>query len=284
MAGQGKLMHHPFAGIALHIWTLDTTPLPEAIATAKRAGFDAVEVRRVDFRRQFEAGLSNSAVLEIIRNGGLKISAVGVEYGWIFGQGDESKRLFGVFRESCENAVALGCDLLMSALGPGTGTLGTAVASVRNAGDLAAEFGLRLALEFQFQHPIVNRLEILRDIIARAGRRNVGLLLDAYHLQRHGRIGRGFEDVPGAEIFYFQYSDVPDALPNAAPPTDRLAPGAGVVPWADVLQLLADKGYRGFLSYEAPNTAYWNSPANEVARQGLVATQHVLGQAFPAGA
>jgi len=42
--------------LALHTWTLDTTPLPEAVAAAKAAGWDAVELRRLDWNRAREAG------------------------------------------------------------------------------------------------------------------------------------------------------------------------------------------------------------------------------------
>jgi 2-keto-myo-inositol isomerase len=271
------IMAHPFAGLALHTWTLDTTPLADALAAAKEAGFDAVELRRIDFRRAYEQDRTNEQVLDLVRASGLKVSAVGVEYGWMFAQSEESTRLFGVFREQCQSAVALGCGLMMSALGPGAGTVSDAVESVRKAGDLAGEFGLRLTLEFQFQHPIVNTLDLLRNIIARAGRSNVGLLLDAYHLQR---AGRSFDGVPAHEIFYFQYSDVPDAPPNAAPPTDRLPPGKGVINWIEVLRLLAKKDYRGYLSFEAPNPEAWARPAVDAAREGVEATRRVLAAAF----
>jgi 2-keto-myo-inositol isomerase len=273
-------MDHPFRGLALHTWTLDTTPLETALDAARRGGFDAVELRRVDFRRCFERGLSNAQVLDLVRTAGVPVGAIGPEYGWIFATGEESARLFSVLRETCENAVALSCGLLMSALGPGAGSIEDAVVSVRKAGELAGEFGLRLALEFQFQHPIVRSLDILRDIIARAGRANVGLLLDAYHLQRAGRAGRGFEEVPGEEIFYVQYSDVPDAPPSGTPPTDRLPPGEGVVRWTELFQLLAEKSYAGYLSYEAPNPAQWQRSPYDVAREGAAATRELLAQAL----
>ena len=273
-------MGHPFRGLALHTWTLDTTPLETTLDAAKRGGFDAVELRRVDFRRGYERGLSNAQVLDTVTAAGLPVAALGPEYGWLFARGEESARLFSVLRETCQNAVALDCDLLMSALGPGDGSIEDAVVSVRKAGELAGEFGLRLALEFQFQHPIVSRLEILRDIIARAGCRNVGLLLDAYHLQRAGRSGRGFEEVPPQEIFYVQYSDVPDAPPLGTPPTDRLPPGKGVVRWTELFRLLAEKSYTGYLSYEAPNPAQWERAPHEVATEGVAATRARLTQAF----
>jgi 2-keto-myo-inositol isomerase len=273
-------MTHTFRGLALHTWTVDTTPLEGALAAAKSAGFDAVELRRVDFMRCKERGLSNDAVLDIVRASGLPVSAMGVEYGWIFSGGDERERLFGAFREACENAVALGCGMMMSAIGPGIASTDEAIANIRRAGEIAAGFGLKLTLEYQFQHPVVSRLDILRDMIAKAGRKNVGLLLDAYHLQRGGRPGAGFKDVPAAEIFYVQFSDVPDAPPPSLPPVDRLPPGKGVVGWSDLFRLLAEKNYAGWLSYEAPNPAHWARPAAETAREGADAARRALAAAF----
>ncbi len=278
----GKMadMTHKFRGLALHTWTVDTTPLEGALAAAKSGGFDAVELRRVDFMRCKERGLSNAAVLDIVRASGLPVSAMGVEYGWIFSGGEECERLFGAFREACENAVALGCGMMMSAIGPGAASPDDAVANIRRAGEIAGGFGLKLTLEYQFQHPVVSSLDILRDMIAKAGGKNVGLLLDAYHLQRGGRPGAGFKAVPPAEIYSAQFSDVPNAPPPSLPPVDRLPPGKGVVGWSDLFRLLAEKNYAGFLSYEAPNPAHWAQPAAETAREGAEAARRVLATAF----
>jgi sugar phosphate isomerase/epimerase len=273
-------MTHPFAGIALHTWTLDTTPFPDALRAAKAAGFDAVEIRRVDFLRLFAQGVPNAAILDLIQENGLPVAAVGVEYGWFFAQGDERKRLFAAFRESCADAVALDCPLLMSAIGSGAGSADVAVDNVRRASDLASEFGLQLTVEFQYLHPAVASIEALRDILRQADRTNVRLLLDAYHLQRCGRSGRGFEDIPAEEISYAQFSDVPDAPVPSMPATDRLPPGQGVADWRGFFRLLAEKNYRGYLSYEAPNPAQWARPPEEAAREGLAATRAALMESF----
>ncbi len=267
-------VEHKFRGIALHTWTVDTTPLEQALAAAKAGGFDAVELRRVDFVRHPNA-------LDLVKKSGLPVACVGVEPGWIFStKGEEHERLFGVFRESCQAAVALDCPTLMSAIGPGTASLDEVVANIRRAGVIAAEFKLRLAVEYQFQHPVVKSIDILRDLVGKAGEKSVGLLLDAYHLQRGGRPGAGFSDVPEAEIFYVQYSDVPDAPPNGPPPVDRLPPGKGIVRWTDLFRLLAAKNYDGYISYEAPNPAHWERSAAAVAGEGAQATRRALVEAF----
>ena len=270
----------PASPLALHTWTLDTTPLGPAIAAAKEAGFDAMELRWTDFKRCNETGMSNDDVLALVRAGRLPVGVLGVEYGWLFAHGDESRRLFDVFRLSCRNAVALGCTMLMSAPGPYSGPLADAIANLRIGGDIAAEHGLKLAIEFNSQHDVINQLAVQRELIAAADRPNCGLLLDAYHLARSGAGGRGFADVPGKDIFVFQYSDVPaNPVTGVKRPTDRLPPGQGVVAWHDVLGLLAEKGYAGYLSYEAPNPALWARPPLDVAREGLEATRCLLAEA-----
>jgi sugar phosphate isomerase/epimerase len=264
------------------MWTIDTTPLATALDAARKAGYDAVELRRIDFKRCHDSGMNNAAVIDLIRQGGIAVGVLGVEYGWLFATGEDSKRLFKVFRESCENAVALGCGMLMSAPGPVNGTIKDAIVHLRAAGDIATEFGLRLAIEFNSQHDVLNRLEVLRELITGAGKPNCGYLIDAYHFARSGAGGRGFEDVPGKEIFCFQYSDLsPDPVTGMQRPIDRLPPGKGIIKWREVLGLLAEKDYTGYLSYEAPNPETWARSPYDVALEGVVLTRKLLKDAVP---
>jgi len=275
-------MANRFGRLALHMWTIDTTPLATALDAARAAGYDAVELRRIDFKRCFEAGMSNAQALELVAKAGIPVGVLGVEYGWLFAKGEDSRRIFGVFRESCENAVALGSNMLMSAPGPFVGTVPEAIANLKIAGDIAAEFGLRLAIEFNSQHPVLNNLAVQREIVGAAGKPNVGLLLDAYHLARSGAPGASFAEVPPDDIFCFQYSDLsPNPVTGVARPTDRLAPGKGTVRWREVLGLLAQKGYTGYLSYEAPNPELWARSPYDVAREGVELTRALLRDAVP---
>jgi 2-keto-myo-inositol isomerase len=278
-----RFMAEKFGRLALHMWTLDTTPLATALDAAKLGGFDAVELRRTDFKRCYEAGMSNDQVLELIKQSGIPVGVLGVEYGWLFATGDEGKRLFKVFRESCENAKALGCKMLMSAPGQISGPIPQAIRFLKQAGDIAAEYSLKLAIEFNSQHDVLNSLAVLTELIEGADKPNCGYLIDAYHFTRSGAGGRGFKNVPADKIYCFQYSDVP---PNPVPagarrPTDRLAPGKGVVKWREMLGLLSEKGYTGYLSYEAPNPDLWARLPYDVAREGVELTQQLLRDAVP---
>lgn len=265
--------------LALHHWTLEPLPLAEFLRVARAAGWNAVELRRVSFTKCFEAGMSNAEIVELVRRSGIKVAVVGTEYGLYFAQGDEQRRLLNVLDETCANAVALGCDTVMCAEGQGRGSVRDAGANIRAAGDVCAKHNVRFAFEFSSAAAVVNHLDVAREVLALANHPACGLLLDAYHLERTGCGGRGFADVPARDIFAFQYSDVPPA-PRAPTgrPTDRLPPGRGVVRWREVLGLLKEKGYAGYLSYEAPNPDHWSRPPEAVAREGLEATHAVIAE------
>lgn len=266
--------------IALHTWTLDKTPLPEVLGIAREAGFNAVELRFGDFKRCIEAGMTNDQVLEMIRASAMKVSVMGMEYGVIFAQGDELRRLLESLDRTCVNAVALGCDTVMVApgLNPPT-SVEAAAANFRKCGEVAQKHGIRFALEFNSRHAIINQLSVARSILAMADHPNCGLLLDAYHLHCSGAVGRAFDMLPDEHIFTFQYSDAPANPVQVRTATDRLPPGQGVIPWVDVFQLLMEKNYRGYLAYEAPNPAQWSRPPAEVAREAVVATRAFIAQA-----
>jgi sugar phosphate isomerase/epimerase len=172
-------MKEKFGRLALHMWTIDTTPLNTALDAAKQGGFDAVELRRTDFKRCFEADMTNAQVLDMIRAAGIPVGVLGVEYGWLFATGEESERLFKVFRESCKNAVALNCPMLMSAPGQMNGPIPQAIEYLKRAGDVAGEYGLKLAIEYNSQHDVLNSLPVLRQLIEGANKPNCGYLIDA---------------------------------------------------------------------------------------------------------
>ena len=262
--------------LALHTWSLDTSPLPEALATARAAGWDGVELRRLDYVRAAEAGRDAAWVAETVRAAGLPVACVGVEAGWMWADGAERARLLGVFDEQCARAAALGCDTVMSPVDKTRGDAGRAAQSVREIGDIAARRGVRLAIEFNSQAEQLNSLAPMREVLAKAAHPRCGLLLDSYHIQRSGVSVRELEDVRPEEIVYVQYSDVPRTGTTPGQVLDRLPPGRGSVPFKEFFALIAAKGYAGFMSYEAPNPDAWRRPALDVAREALEATRAVL--------
>jgi 4-hydroxyphenylpyruvate dioxygenase len=263
--------------LALHTWTLLHTPLSEILAVARAAGWDGVELSRLSFAPNDPRALAADEVADVVRRAGVCVACVGVEPGWLWADGDLRRRLLTALDDRCRLATALDCALVMSAVDMGTGSLERAAASVREAGDLAARHGVRLAVEFNSQAQQLNALEPVRELLARAAHPACGLLLDTYHLGRSGAALGEVDDVAPEEIAYVQFSDVPAAGLRAGYVLDRLPPGRGRFPFEEFFALVRDKGYQGFMAYEAPNEHAWQRSALEVAREALAATRAVLG-------
>src|SRR5712691_8900819 len=117
--------------LALHTWTLDTTPLADLLPIVRAAGWNAVELRRLDFVRAGERGETAAQVIDLVKASGLPVACVGVEPGWLWGRGPERARLLIVFAEQCERARALGAAIVMSPVDRGRGDAGEAATSVR---------------------------------------------------------------------------------------------------------------------------------------------------------
>jgi len=158
----------------------------------------------------------------------------------------------------------------------GRGDLRRAAESIREVGALAAKHGVRLALEFNSQAEQLRTLASVREVLTLASHPGCGLLLDTYHLERSGATLGEIDEVPLEEIAYVQFSDVPKSGLEPGKALDRLPPGRGRVPFKEIFASLERKGYRGFMSYEAPNPAAWARPAEDVAREALDATRAVL--------
>ena len=141
--------------IGLHTWTLDTTPLPDVLRIARETGYNAVELRHVDFVRCMEAGMSNDEVLALIRASGLNVSCVGLETGMLFAQGGERRRLFDSMDVMCARAATLGCEVMMVAPGsnPAT-TVKDAANNLATGCGIAAQHGL-FGLTFHNSWPLL---------------------------------------------------------------------------------------------------------------------------------
>jgi sugar phosphate isomerase/epimerase len=267
--------------IALHTWTLDTTPLADVLRIARDTDYNGVELRHVDFMRGRKAGMSEQAMVKLVRDAHIKVAVIGTESGVMFADGDELKRLLDSLRYVSEKAVALGCDVIMVSPGQNApGGMAVAKRNLRTCAEVTAEYGIKIALEFNSRHPLIRTLEHGMEVVDGVNLPNCGLLLDTYHLHCSGGNGTSFRHVPVDRIFTFQFSDAPPGpLSDTRQPVDRLPPGKGVVPFVEIFKTLMAMGYQGYMSYEAPNPAQWNRPPDGVAREGVTLVRELLAQA-----
>lgn len=267
--------------IALHTWTLDTTPLADALRIAREAGYNGVELRLVDFLRCRQAGIGEEAMVALVREANIKVAVIGTESGLLFATGDEFKRLLDSLRYVSKKAQALDCDVIMAAPGLNTtGGMAGAKANLKTAAEICGEYGLKIGIEFNSRHPLVRTVQDGMALVDAVNMKNCGLLLDTYHLHCSGGNADSFRQVPVDRIITFQFSDAPPGPPSdARTPVDRLPPGKGVAPFVEIFKNLMAMDYQGYMSYEAPNPAQWSRPADEVAREGVQLVRALLTQA-----
>jgi 2-keto-myo-inositol isomerase len=260
--------------LSLHTGSLGTLPLADALRVAKETGWDGIELRYADFTRALEAGSSIADLLALVKASGLPVTAVGVERGWFYAQGEERARLLGIIETVAGWADELGAPIVMSPCDVEQGDLQQAAASVREVGELVARRGKTVALELNISLVQFRHLRQVRELLKLAAHPNVGLLVDTYHIQRTVGGLSDYEELAPGEIAYFQYSDVPAG--PIEPPSDtfnRLPPSQGIVPFGEILPILAAKGYSGYLSYEALNPAAFERDPYEVAAEALAASR-----------
>jgi sugar phosphate isomerase/epimerase len=135
--------------------------------------------------------------------------------------------------------------------------------------DRAAAYGLHVGLEFAVYTGVKTLAQAAR-VVARSGRANASVLIDALHFSRSGGLPADVASVPPALLRYAQICDagpdvpspsqVPELIREAR--TGRLLPGDGALPLAELVAALpADAP----LAIEAPCRATADLPPLERA-------------------
>ncbi|MCI0332672.1 MAG: sugar phosphate isomerase/epimerase [Planctomycetes bacterium] len=102
------------------------------------------------------------------------------------------------------------------------------------------------------------------------------ILPDVYHLYKGGSNFRGLKLLNGKLIHVFHVNDYPADPPREIiDDRDRVYPGDGVAPLADILRTLREIGFDGCLSVELFNPTYWQQDALGVARMAIKKLQSV---------
>ena len=231
-------------------------PFLERFAKARQAGFGAVEF-------WWPAGEDLGQVEAAVRDAGLQVALFNFDAGDM-GSGDrgllsDPARHEG-FRENVpvalELAERLGCPRLNALVGhrlPDVELeeqMELARSSVTEAADRAAEAGVSVLIEavntFENGPYLLSTTQAAAEFVARAGRDNVRLQYDAYHMQRmEGNLVANLRDHAG-RVAHVQVADSPE----------RGEPGTGEINYRFVLGELERLGYEGFVGLEySPTTA-----------------------------
>ncbi len=223
----------------------------ECIAISRELGFEGIEIsmRSPDEldRRELEA-LLRSARLELAA---VASGRIFLQDGLSLTDPDEAGRSRAVarVRELIVYAAAFGAPVIVG-LARGRGgdapdghgqALARFVESMQECADHAAEVGTSLLIEAinRYETALLNRADETLAAVARIGRPNVCILLDAFHMNiEELSIGSAIRAV-GKGLGYFHVVD-----------SNRRAPGFGHIDYQEVCSALSEIEYHGWLSAE----------------------------------
>ncbi len=271
--------------LCLNTSTIRPRSLTEKIETAARAGFDLVELWSEDVEAFVAGGGSLAALRAHLHHAGLRVPSMIALTGWAdLDAAAFAHRLETDIRERLETAAALESPFLVASP-PFKRTVDLAVVGERYAQLLALgrRIGVRPTMEFLGFVPQVNGIRVCLEVVARANDPDATLVLDPFHVFRGGG---GFGDVrlvPGYAIGICHFNDAPGDKPRESQrDADRVLPGDGTLPLADMVRSLHAVGYHGPISLELFNEALWQRDPVEVAAEGCRRMRQIVQAAAPA--
>jgi 4-hydroxyphenylpyruvate dioxygenase len=133
-----------------------------------------------------------------------------------------------------------------------------AAAQLRQLGDLAQRFDVRVAYEALAWGRFVDSYETAARIVRIADHPAIGLCLDSFHILSRGHSPEAIETIPSDKIFFVQMADAPlltmDVLSWSR--HHRLFPGEGGFDLGSFMAHLTRTGYDGPVSLEIFNDTF----------------------------
>jgi sugar phosphate isomerase/epimerase len=267
--------------LGLHTGTIMHTNLMTDIRVAKETGYDAIEFYIPKLVRYLDAGYDAKELRPAL--GSLKLAMIN-SFLHIEEQDPDTRR---EMKEQCERlcqvALTLGCpSLQVVALNglrgePWPQIRSKVGRSLAELADIAAPFGIKLALEpvtFAQLRTLPQALEVL-DV---AGRDNVGLCLDTFHLWT---AGTAWEEVAALDPSLILVAHISDVTPRQGAEwrdADRdVLPGDGILPLQEGIDAIRATGYDDLWCVEMLGAYHWEWDPFLLAREVKQRADVLLG-------
>ncbi|HZQ72088.1 MAG TPA: sugar phosphate isomerase/epimerase [Burkholderiales bacterium] len=248
-------------------------PLEAKLRAIKAAGFTQVMLNATDIVGHPDG---EDAAVAAVRKSGLRVTGFQVlrDFEGLSGhlhayKVDVAKAMLSMCR-ALGSTVLLACS---SSSAHASGDSDLLVRDLRKLATLAVPLGIRVAYEALSWGRHVNQVMQSWELVQEAGRSNLGLALDSFHILAHKTDVAVLEEIDPAKVFLVQLSDflwqetrTPDERIDTARHY-RVFPGEGVHSDAvyEMVRRLDAMGYRGDYSFEVFNDDYRQLPLAMVA-------------------
>ena len=262
--------------------TLRSTPTDSFLPIVKKAGFGAIELTQDKVEPVLERNSLKDLAHQIKENGLTVTSINGPEN---FNLLDEKQ--FSQINERTQKlaraARELNCNLLVPVPSPiqrGLSATETRTKTAEALTQLANSCGedTNLGLEFLgVKECSVNNLKDAIEIVKTVNRKNVGLVLDSFHVYLSGSQISEIKESDRDRIFLVHVNDSEPGDRSALRDANRLYPGEGVIDLKQFAADLAKLRYDSFLSLELLRPSYWEEDPVKVAARGRESFRKVFG-------
>ncbi len=261
-------------------------PLEAKLRAVKAAGFSQIMLMARDIAGHPDG---EAAAIRMVRESGLRVTGFQVMRDFEGLTGNLHDYKVDIAMAMLEMCKALGSNLLLVCSSTSThasGDIDAVVADLSKLAMLAVPMNVRIAYEALSWGRHVNEYMQSWEIVARAGRANLGLALDSFHILAAGSDIADFEEIDPQKLFLVQLSDF---MWHETPSFEerretarhfRVFPGEGVhsAEVAGMLRALDAMGYQGDYSFEVFNDDYVQLPLPVVTARAMRSVQWLLGQ------
>ncbi len=157
--------------------------------------------------------------------------------------------------------------------------LGRLSASLVEAAKRAADANVRLALEFDARASFPNNLQSAVALVEDVGLPSLGICLDWFHYTVGSSKPLDLWLLSNDTLAHVQLSDIADVPREMASDADRILPGEGASPPADLINRLAEIKYTGAVAVELQNPRLWSVPPRQFGEIAMTSLWKILGQA-----
>jgi 2-keto-myo-inositol isomerase len=253
--------------------------LLEILEIAATAGYQAIEPWLAELERYAKSGGSLRELGRRIRDRGLTVAGVIAFFEWAVDDPERRRTGLEAARRGMDLARELGAPRVAAPPAGVTGSLDLLQAAerYRDLLQLGDQLGVVPQVEFWgFSHAL-GRLGQAALVAMESGHPRACVLPDVYHLYKGGSPPGGLRLLNASALHIVHFNDYPANPPRAAiTDADRVYPGDGVAPLKQVVLDLHHNGFRGVLSLELFNRAYWKEDPRLVARTGLAKMQAIV--------
>jgi sugar phosphate isomerase/epimerase len=257
-----------------------STPLELELPAFARGGWRAVEL----WLTKLESFLQHHTIDEVRRlldSQGLEPAAAAGQGGLLLTRGSERETHWSHFRGRLALLKELGVRVVIVsadfAFEVSSEDYVRAAAALGEAAELAASFGIRVALEFQKMSGFCSSLDTAVALIAQCGSTHAGVCLDLFHYYTGPSKFEDLGYLSPTNLAWVQVCDLSGTPRELAGDRDRILPGEGDFQFGPVLEHLGGIGYDGYVSLEVLNPQLWQVSVDRVADLGYQAVCRVLG-------